>query len=204
MYLQPQGITSELLAVMAKHPNICHYLDIPLQHASAPVLCAMNRAGDGLRHLDLIQKIRTVLPNVTLRTSLIAGFPGETRANARELERFIDEAALDYVGVFVYSQEDGTLAGERVDQVPLRTRRARAQRLRDHADVAGFERAAAQVGREVEVLVCGIDDEGVYGRTKGQAPEVDGEIHLDAGTPGSIVRARIVQASCYELYARTL
>jgi ribosomal protein S12 methylthiotransferase len=204
MYLQPQGVTGELLATMAAHPNICRYLDIPLQHASARILRAMNRAGSGQDYLARIRTIREALPGVTLRTSLIAGFPGETREDARELEHFVDDAQLDYAGVFVYSREDGTPAGECANQVPLRTRRARAQRLRDRADVAGFARAAAQVGSEAEVLVCGVDDEGPWGRTKGQAPEVDGVTHLDTGVPGSVVRARIVQASCYELYAEAL
>jgi ribosomal protein S12 methylthiotransferase len=249
MYLQPQGITDALLATMARHANICDYLDIPLQHASARVLADMNRRGNAEDYLALLARIRAVLPEVTLRTTVIAGFPGETRAEARELERFIAQAAFDYVGVFPYSQEDGTAAGERPDQVPPRTRRARAQRLRDVADAIGFERIAAQVGRVEEVLITDYDEDvlavppgalpgtgdavgatgtgtgaggapgtdagtggertapppqnyPLLGRTKRQAPEVDGMVHLDCGTRGELVSATMVEAYCYELDGR--
>jgi ribosomal protein S12 methylthiotransferase len=217
MYLQPQGITDELLSVMAKHANICNYLDIPLQHAASRILKEMNRKGSGPEYLELLKRIRTALPSVALRTSVIAGFPGETKAEAKELERFIEQANFDYVGVFVYSQEDGTAAGQRSDQVPMRTRKARAQRLRDLADNIGFERAAAHVDTVQEVLVVEFDEDGaeadsegdgvsecsgaqgLLGRTKGQAPEVDGMVHLKVGSVGDLVSVRIVEAYCYDL-----
>ncbi|MDR0347007.1 MAG: MiaB/RimO family radical SAM methylthiotransferase [Coriobacteriales bacterium] len=249
MYLQPQGLTDELLAVMARHSNICNYLDIPLQHASARVLAEMNRKGSGAEYLALLARIRAALPDVALRTTVIAGFPGETRAEARELERFIEEAAFDYVGVFMYSQEEGTVAGRRTDQVPMRTRRARAQRLRDLADAAGFAKVAERVGESIEVLVTEYDEDAgdaglpsaaaagavgaaagavesadsagavgaegaaegaadgaavatsypLLGRTKWQAPEVDGTIHLNRGRIGEKLSATIVETYCYEL-----
>jgi ribosomal protein S12 methylthiotransferase len=220
MYLQPSGITAELLTVMAAHQNICNYLDIPLQHASARVLADMNRTGSSAEYLELLAQIRAALPDVVIRTTVIAGFPGETRADARELERFIAAAEFDYVGVFPYSQEEGTIAGERSDQVPKRTRLARAQRLRDQADAVGFARAQARVDSMVEVLITEWDEEGIdplgsdledlessdpyplLGRTRGQAPEVDGMVHLDIGTPGERVSARIIEAYCYELDGR--
>jgi ribosomal protein S12 methylthiotransferase len=188
MYLQPQGITDELLAVMAKHANICNYLDIPLQHASARVLKEMNRTGSGEDYLALLARIRQALPDVALRTTLIAGFPGETRADARELERFVEKAAFDYVGVFLYSREDGTVAGWREDQVSPRTRRARAQRLRDLADAIGFARAAARVGTTENVLITERDegsDEGSDG-CQGDGCRADGcqgDVHLDTPHP---------------------
>ncbi|MDR3037240.1 MAG: 30S ribosomal protein S12 methylthiotransferase RimO [Coriobacteriales bacterium] len=205
MYLQPQGITDELLAVMGRHANICNYLDIPLQHASARVLGDMNREGSGAAWLALLARIRAALPDVALRTTVIAGFPGETRSEARELERFIEQAAFDYVGVFAYSQEDGTVAGRREDQVPLRTRKARAQRLRDVADVSGFAKVAARVGMSEQVLVVGTDEDEwdgshpVLGRTQRQAPEVDGMVHLEQGNSGELVFATMTEAYCYEL-----
>jgi ribosomal protein S12 methylthiotransferase len=214
MYLQPQGITDDLLVVMAAHANICNYLDIPLQHASKRVLREMNRAGCGAEYLALLARIRAALPDVTLRTTVIAGFPGETRADARELERFIADAAFDYVGVFPYSQEEGTAAGKRGDQVPLRTRRARAQRLRDLADTVGFTRVATRVGDVAEVLVIERDEDAgegegaqesaypLLGRTKYQAPEVDGMVHLDRGNIGELLSATMVEAYCYELDGR--
>ena len=253
MYLQPQGITNALLKVMATHDNICNYLDIPLQHANQQILKDMRRSGSDQHYLKLLARIRKALPDVTLRTTLIAGYPGETRAQAAQLERFVQQAQFDYVGVFVYSQEDGTPAGERLQQVPPRTRRARAQRLRDVADQIGFQRTAQRLGMVEEVLVLGQDEDEEFqtpvppaapdtpvapavlapnpsnspnqpaatytagrairdtgepetaetytllGRTKRQAPEVDGMVHLDKGRTGQLVSATMVDAYCYEL-----
>ncbi len=214
MYLQPQGITDKLLEVMANHDNICNYLDIPLQHASARIIKEMNRKGGGAEYLAMIKRIRAALPDAALRTSVIAGFPGESRSEAKELEDFIEQAAFDYVGVFIYSQEDNTVAGQRSDQVPMRTRKARAQRLRDLADRIGFEKAASQVDTVQDTLIVAIDEDQyleddnsnaeaqilpLLGRTKRQAPDVDGMIHLDSGSIGDIVSVRMVEAYCYDL-----
>jgi ribosomal protein S12 methylthiotransferase len=141
------------------------------------------------------------MPDVVLRTTLIAGFPGETKGDVAELLRFLEDARFDYVGVFPYSQEQGTAAALMEPQVPLRTRRARAQRLRDAADRIGFEKASDQVGREVEVLVEAIDEDTglAVGRWTGQAPDIDGIVWLDRGAPGEMVRARIVDSICYDL-----
>lgn len=206
MYVQPDGVTDDLLAAIAENSNVCRYLDIPLQHASKPVLRAMQRSGDAASFLELIGRVRGVLPDVVLRTTLIAGFPGETTADVRVAQRFLSEARFDYVGVFVYSPEEGTAAARLPDQVPLRTRRARAQRLRDLADDIGFERAAARVGQTVEVLVEGIDpdDSVVVGRWRGQAPEIDGLVLLDGGEPGQIVSANIVDSLGYDLEGEVL
>lgn len=201
MYAQPDGVTDDLLAAMASHANVARYLDMPLQHASAPVLRAMRRRGDAESYLELIARIRAAMPDVVLRTTLIAGFPGETRSDALVLQRFIEAARFDYVGVFPYSPEEGTAAATMADQVPTRTKRARAQRLRDIADRIGFEKAAELIGATLEVLVEGTDsDEGVVvGRWRGQAPEIDGLVMLDGGEPGQIVRARIVDSLGYDL-----
>ncbi len=201
MYVQPDGITDELLAVMARHDNVVRYLDIPLQHASRTVLRAMRRSGDSDSYLALLERIRRALPDVALRTTLIAGFPGETRRDVAELQRFVEAAQFDYVGVFAYSPEEGTEAAGLAGQVPLRTRRARAQRLRDRADVIGFDRAAARVGDTIEVLVEGVDeDEGfIVGRWRGQAPEIDGLVVLDRGDTGQVTRAVVVDSVGYDL-----
>ncbi len=206
MYVQPDGVTSDLLAAIAENPNVCHYLDIPLQHAAKPVLRAMRRSGDAKSFLSLIARVREVLPDVVLRTTMIAGFPGETAADVRELERFLAAARFDYVGVFVYSPEDGTEAAQMPAQVPLRTRRARAQRLRDLADEIGFERAAQRVGSVVDVLVEGVDpdEDVVVGRWRGQAPEIDGFVLLDRGEPGQIVSAKIADSAGYDLEGEVL
>lgn len=201
MYVQPDGVSDELLSTMASLPNVARYLDIPLQHASAPVLKSMRRSGDRTAFLQLIARIRAAMPDAVLRTTLIAGFPGETRADVTELVRFLEEARFDYVGVFAYSPEDGTAAAQMEAQVPVRTRRARAQRLRDLADHIGFTKAAEHVGDTLEVLVEGLDeDEGfVVGRWRGQAPEVDGLVMLDSGQPGEILTANIVDSLGYDL-----
>ncbi len=141
------------------------------------------------------------MPDVALRTTMILGFPGETRSDVSELHRFLEAARFDYVGVFVYSPEDGTSAAEMPDQVPQRTRLARAQRTRDVADRIGFEKVAERVGATLEVLVEGVDqDEDVLvGRWRGQAPEIDGLVFLDRGQPGQILSARIVDSLGYDM-----
>ena len=201
MYIQPDGVSDDLLAAIAEYANVVHYLDIPLQHVAKPVLRAMHRSGDAASFLEMIARVRGVLPDVVLRTTLIAGFPRETTADVRELQEFMRAAQFDYAGVFVYSPEDGTVAAKLPGQIPLRTRRARAQRLRDLADEIGFERAAARVDCVVDVLVEGVDeDDGVtIGRWRGQAPEIDGLMLLDRGEAGQIVRARIVDSLGFDL-----
>lgn len=201
MYVQPDGVTPELLGTIAAHDNVCRYLDMPLQHASRDVLRRMDRAGDAASFLQLIERIRAALPGVALRTTVMAGFPGETRADTRVLEGFLRDAAFDYVGVFAFSPEEGTVAAAMPDQVPKRTRVARSQRLRDIADTVGLDRAAARVGGTVRVLVEASDEPGVsVGRTCGQAPEIDGEVVISGElAPGSFVMARIIDSIGYDL-----
>lgn len=201
MYAQPDGVDDALLAAMARHDNVCRYLDMPLQHSHSRILKAMGRRGDGDGYLRLLERIRSALPGVVLRTTLIAGFPGETRAEAAQLLDFVAQARFDYVGVFPYSPEEGTRAALMADQVPRRTRIARAQRVRDLADVIGFEQAGERVGEVLEVLVEGADeDDGVvFGRMRGQAPEIDGVVLLDKGEPGEILSVRIVDSLGYDL-----
>lgn len=200
MYVQPDGINDRLLSVIAGSAHVCHYLDVPLQHASGPVLEAMGRTGNANAHLALLRRIREALPDVTLRTTMIAGFPGETEEQLTELEDFLAEAAFDYVGVFAYSPEEGTPAASMPDQLDDDTRAARAQRIRDVADTVGIARAAARVGNVVRVLVEGVEEGELVGRTCAQAPEVDGltVLEFDACV-GEFVDARIVEAAGYDL-----
>ena len=181
MYLQPEGITDELLDMMATHDNVCDYLDIPLQHADERIVADMNRTGDGAEYLETLARIRDRLPDVALRSTFIAGFPGETEDQFDELVDFIDEAAFDYAVVFPYSTEDGTVAGERPDQVDEDVREQRARELLDHAEEIGHARCAARVGTSSTVLVCGFDaEQGMwYGRTQAQAPDVDGVVYVE-------------------------
>jgi ribosomal protein S12 methylthiotransferase len=206
MYVQPDEITPDLLEAMASSPVVCRYLDMPLQHASKDVLQRMGRRGGAAEYLRLVGVVRDLLPGVALRTTLISGFPGETRADAQRLLDFVREAKLDYVGVFPYSPEEGTAAAVMPGQVPTRTRIARAQRLRDLADDIGTERVTRHVGTTLEVLVEGVDEEGTtVGRHRGQAPEIDGIVLLDTEcAAGAIVEARITDSLGYDLIGEVL
>lgn len=200
MYIQPEGVTDELIDAVAAHDNICSYFDIPFQHASGRVLRSMNRSGSSATHLELIERIRSKVPDAALRTTLIAGFPGETDDDFDELCDFVEEAQLDYVGVFPYSREEGTRAYDLPDQVDDDEKMERAQAIRDLADAISFAKIAERVGREVNVLVCGVEEDGhLFGRAQCQAPDVDGGTFLDEGEIGDIVRVRVTDTLTYEM-----
>ncbi len=200
MYLQPEGITDALLDTLARHETICSYLDIPLQHASARVIGEMNRMGEGSSYLELLNRIRERVPGIVLRSTFIAGFPGETEDDFDELLEFVEEASFDYAGVFAYSPEEGTVAGERIDQMNEDMRTSRARVLGDLAERIGHARAQAQRGTTVEVLICGYDDERAcwYGRSQAQAPDVDGVIYVRDAHASQ--RTRRVMVTIDEVY----
>ncbi len=200
MYIEPQGVSDELLDVIALKPNVCKYLDMPLQHASKPVLRAMNRRGDESSHRELVARIRERVPGITLRTTLIAGFPGETDVDFDVLQNFLEEVEFDYVGVFPYSQEEGTRAAEMDGQIDEAIKIERAQSLRDISDAIGEAHVSARIGQEMDVLVLGREEDGqLYGRAMCQAPEVDGVVYLEEGEVGDIVRVRITDTLVYEM-----
>ena len=200
MYLQPEGVTDDYLEAVAAHGNVCPYFDIPLQHVDEGILRAMNRTGSRAEFEELIERILSRVPDATLRTTLIAGFPGETEELFEELVDFVEEGLFDYVGVFPYSREEGTRAARLDGQVDEDEKAERAQRLRDAADAASAPRVAARVGREMDVLVEGAEEDGqLYGRAMCQAPEVDGVTYLAAGEPGEVVRVRIADTLLYEM-----
>jgi ribosomal protein S12 methylthiotransferase len=218
LYLQPDGIDDDLLDVVASYDNIASYFDIPIQHADATILSDMNRTGSASEFHGLICHIRERVPGAIIRTTLIAGFPGETDEQFSSLVSFLEDARLDVVGVFAYSQEEGTRAGNRTDQVPLDVREERAQALRDIADSIGFSRTALHVGEEADVLIERYDDEDgdtgteYLGRWMGQAPEVDGLVHIASTIRadgsclciGDLVRTRFVDSYCYDLVGEIL
>ena len=210
MYLQPERVDDALLGVMGSRANVCEYLDIPLQHCNAKVVREMNRHGDAASYAALVDRIREALPGAAVRTTLIAGFPGETEEEFEELLGFVEDMPFDYAGVFEYSREEGTAAGEREDQVPAEVGAERAQLIRDAADIVGFARAREHVGEVCDVLVCGVDDdleetgsvpERVWGRTMFQAPDVDGVVYVDApaNTVGEVLSVRITGSQGYDL-----
>lgn len=205
MYIQPEGITDELIEVVARNQNVCSYFDIPFQHCDAALLKAMNRSGSSEEFLGLIERIRTRIPDVALRTTLIAGFPGESEEQFEELCDFIEEACLDYVGVFAYSREEGTRAFDFPHQVDEEEKAFRAQRLRDIADDVSSGIVKSRVGTHQRVLICGEEEDGqLYGRAMSQAPDVDGITFVDGGDVGDVVEARIVDTMMYEMEAEVI
>jgi len=204
MYVQPDGVTDLLLETMAGSDGVCHYLDMPLQHAVPRVLHAMHRRGSADEFLALIDRIRACMPDVALRTSLMTGFPGETEQDHETLLDFVADAQFDYVGVFPFSPEDGTPAADLPDIPPPEERAARAQALRDAADAVGVARASRLVGATLEVLSLGLDEDGVpVGRWRGQAPEVDGLVLLDTHVPpGELVSVSVTDSYGYDLEGR--
>lgn len=200
MYIQPEGVTDELIETVARHDNICSYFDIPFQHVDPELLARMNRRGSREEYLALIERVRRRIPDVALRTTLMAGFPGETDEQFEDLCAFVEEAELDYIGVFAYSREEGTRAFRFDDQVEDDEKAARAQHLRDLADSVCLPRAGARIGSVTDVLVCGAEEDGqLFGRAPFQAPDVDGVVYLEAGVPGEVRRIIIEDALLYEL-----
>jgi ribosomal protein S12 methylthiotransferase len=201
LYAYPASVTDELLEVMATEPAVCPYLDLPLQHASDRILRAMRRERSAAALRRLVARIRSAVPDIVLRTAFIVGFPGETDDDVHALCDFVAEMAFDHVGVFCYSHEEGTAAARLADDVPRAEKQRRRERVMATQAAVSAQRLAAQVGRSTEVLVEAVSRDGwLVGRTRGQAPEVDGVVRLrGAAAPGALVRARITGASTYDL-----
>jgi ribosomal protein S12 methylthiotransferase len=209
LYAYPASVTDELLEVIATEPAVCKYLDMPLQHVSDRMLRAMRRERSGQAIRALIARVRAAVPGIALRSSFIVGFPGETEDDVRELCAFLEETRFDRVGVFRYSQEEGTAAATLADQVAESVKRERWERVMAVQAGVAARRSAAQVGRTVDVLVESSNpDGGTTGRTREQAPAIDGVVRLTGRladgtlpTPGEIVRARVTGADTYDLRA---
>lgn len=206
LYLQPDGVDDALLETLATHA--VPYLDLPLQHASGAVLRRMGREGDGDAYLALLDRARRTIPGVAVRSTFIAGFPGETDGDVEELLAFIAAAGIAVAGVFAFDPQEGTRAAQMPGQVPLPTRLERAARLGEAIDRAAAGYWASLVGQEVDVLVergCRRPDGETLGRVAVQAPDVDGRTVL-SGRPtrrGQIVRARVVGTLGYDVTATT-
>ena len=205
LYLQPEGMTDELIATIRDVPEVLPYIDIPIQHCSARVLKAMGRPGSPEELHALFARLRSEIPGMVLRTTGMAGFPGETDEEAEELFDFISEEAFDYCSVFAYSQEDGTAAARMADQVDEDVKLERTQRLIDLTEQLGFAATAAHVGERVRVIVDGIEESEdgpeLIGHAWFQAPDSDGAVHIPYGeaTVGDIVTVDLVDSFCYEL-----
>ena len=202
LYCYPELISDELLAVMKENPKICPYLDIPLQHINDKVLKEMNRRGDGTLIRNLYKKIRA-LGGFALRTTMIAGFPGETEEEFDELQAFVKDYPFDRLGVFAYSEEEGTPAGVREDQVPMRVRKSREGKIMRAQKKISKAFNKSRIGSVCEVLVEGQEDSGLYyGRSMWEAPETDGKVYIklaDNLEIGSFVNVEIVDAEDYDV-----
>ena len=197
MYLHPQGVTEELIETICVSERVVNYFDLSMQHVSPPVLKGMGRWGSAERFRRMVERIRTHDRLAGIRASFILGFPGETDHDALQVESFIGEVDLDWIGTFTYSREEGTRSHDLDDQVPAVEARERSERVSGAADAAMERRAAALVGEELDVLVERLDlEEDVWlGRSQREAPEVDGEIRFTSDpslTVGDYVRVAIV------------
>ena len=202
-YVYPYPSVDDLLPLMAQG-KILPYLDVPFQHASPRILKAMKRPASAENNLERIKGWRAVCPDITLRSTFIAGFPGETEAEFEELLDFIKEARLDRVGCFAYSPVDGATANELPGALPDEVREERCRRLMEVQEDISAELLAAKIGREITVLVDAVDDEGTIARSSADAPEIDGLVfvndYFDA-EPGDFIRVTVVDADEHDLYA---
>jgi ribosomal protein S12 methylthiotransferase len=213
LYAYPNKITGKLLETIAKHDNICKYLDVPLQHASGSVLKTMKRGANAEILLKTIEKVRKAVPGIAVRTSFIVGFPGETAEDFAELEEFVRKARFDWMGVFTYSDEEGSKAFALDGKVQKRTIEQRKRALMKLQKGISKKARKEWVGRTIDVLVEGESEETPLlwqGRSQWHAPEIDGVVYLnDFGpyeelTPGRFYRCEITEAHDYDVVARVV
>ena len=208
MYLYPSMLTPRLLDTIAASPRICNYIDVPIQHSVPAVLRRMRRPTGSAEIADRIHRARQHHPDFAFRTTLIVGFPGETDQDFAQLCQFVENAAFDHLGVFTYSPEDGTPAATLPDQVDPAVRSQRYAAIMEIQQGVALNRRLARVGDELEVLVeetlpgPTLAGHESIGRSRAEAPEVDGRIFLDLPLlPGQIVQARVSSAEPYDLFA---
>lgn len=204
LYCYPEEITDELIQVIKKEKKICHYLDLPIQHASDAVLKRMGRRTTKAELKEIIGKLRKEIPDICLRTTLITGFPGETEEQHEELMEFVDEMEFDRLGVFTYSAEEDTPAASMPDQIPEEIKEERQAQLMELQQEIAFENEEAMIGKEVLVMIEGkVADENAYvGRTYRDAPNVDGLIFINTEEimlSGDFAKVKVTGAVEYDL-----
>ncbi len=209
LYGYPSGITDKLLQSIASSEKACNYLDIPFQHSSKRILEKMMRGGDRNSHITLIEKIRKAIPDISIRTSLIVGFPGETEKDFNDLESFCIEAEFDHLGIFQYSHEEGTEAFKWKDDVPDRAKKEREQRLIETQKKILEKKNKDKEGREYEVLcegVCQDSNDLLCGRLESQAPDVDSRVLINEGIAkeGDFIIVKIIKAYPYDLIGKII
>lgn len=209
LYCYPEEITDELIQVMKEEKKVCHYLDLPIQHASDAVLKRMGRRTSKQELIEIIGKLRREIPDICLRTTLITGFPGETEEQHEELIEFVDEMEFDRLGVFTYSPEEDTPAEKMPDQIDEEVKEERQAELMELQQEIAFDNAERMVGREVLVMIEGkVADENAYvGRTYRDAPNVDGLIFINTDEEllsGDFARVKVTGALDYDLIGELL
>ena len=206
LYCYPEEITDELIQVMKEEPKICHYLDLPIQHANDTILKRMGRRTSKQELIDIVQKLRKEIPDICLRTTLITGFPGETQEQHEEVMEFIDTLEFDRLGAFTYSPEEDTPAATFEDQIDEDTREHRAEILMQQQAELHAEKNAAKIGTQMEAVIEGFDPwAGCYfGRTRADAPEIDGKIFIRRTKEhqcGDYVQVEVFDTMDYDLLA---
>lgn len=204
LYCYPEEIYPELIEVMAKEKKICHYLDLPIQHASDQILRRMGRRTTKAQLVQIISQLRERIPDIVLRTTLITGFPGETQEDHEELMEFVDEMEFDRLGVFTYSPEEGTPAASMENQIPEEVKEERRDEIMELQQEISLEKGNARIGQEFLVMIEGkVADENAYvGRTYADAPNVDGYIFVQSPEllmSGDFVKVRVTGALEYDL-----
>jgi len=209
LYTHPAGLTDEILKSMASYENICKYIDIPIQHIDDEILASMKRRGGSDLIKKTIQKAREIIPGVALRTSIIVGFPGETRTKFNKLLTFIKETRFDHLGVFTYSKEEGTKAASYRSRISEREKEVRRQNLMEEQSVISYQINQALIGSIQEVLIEGmseISDHPYVGRCSRQAPDIDGVTYVKGErlATGSLVQCKITGTTEYDLFAEVV
>src|SRR5665648_3915 len=204
MYCYPERFTDELIETMRQEPKVCRYIDLPLQHANNKILKEMNRRGTIEEAETLIGKLREAMPDITLRTTMITGFPGESEQEFQTMIKFIERVQFDRLGAFAYSQEENTPAGQRVDQVMPEVREQRREQIMQIQQGISLMRQQRWVGRIVTVLLEQKQPDGHWmGRTEGDAPEIDGQVYItETNTSlqvGDLIKVRVLEADSYDL-----
>ncbi len=206
MYCYEERITDELIRAMANEPKVCHYIDIPLQHASDKVLHEMGRRSTKDSIYSTINRLRSAIPDIHIRTTFITGFPGESEADFAELETMVEEVRFERMGVFAYSAEEGTPAAERRDQIPQEIKEARRDALMRRQVEISLAVNRAKIGHIYEVLLDEQDEDGTWiGRTQYDAPEIDCSVLVQARRShqsGDMIRVQVEDAFDYDLVGR--
>lgn len=204
LYCYPTSLRRSFLDVVASESRLCRYIDMPLQHASSKVLASMQRGGSAAQYLRMIDDIRKRIPDVAIRTTFITGYPGETDQDFRELYDFIGEAEFDRLGVFLYSDEEGTSAFQASEQLPRRVKIERRRELMKLQAGISRRKNEALVGRRMNVLIDGGDSKGAVGRLYSQAPDIDGLVRIRKmeAPAGEMIDVIITGAGAYDLTAR--